>query len=590
MSGALSEKLTRLIALLPDKPGVYQMKDADDRIIYIGKAKNLKRRVSQYFLRPQSGKVAAMVSHVDHFDFIIVSSDKEAFILEMNLIQTHYPRYNIMLMDDSHYPYIALKRHADPMLKIARNTKDPNYFYFGPFPSSSSATETVNLLNKIYPTRKCRHIPQKPCLYYSLGQCLAPCIKPLEKEQADKLYADIKRFINGDTSFAVAELKRKMSDAIERLDFETAAEYKRSLDALEHIVDRQSVEIASSIKNGDVFAFSTRDGYLCLAILTYRRGMLLGKTVHVVPTFLEPEEQALELILQYYQNHELPASVVARIPGLKEEFDSIYEGVEVIVPEEGRLSDVISIASLNARQGLDAHFMTARLEDDNAALLDELGALLGIKTPYRIELFDNSHLQGSSPVGAMVCYINGKPAKKMYRKFNLPEEVAGDDYHSMVHVTTRRYSRLKEEGQDYPDLILTDGGLAQVHATNEGLAAAGVSIPVFGLFKNDKHQTSGLIDAQGKEYELDRKSPLFFLLMRMQDEVHRYAITFHKQKRSKAMTNSVFDGIVGLGEKRREKLESAYPTIDALLGASVAELSQIVPEESAKALYERLHS
>ena len=590
MSGVLSEKLTRLIALLPDKPGVYQMKDADDRIIYIGKAKNLKRRVSQYFLRPQSGKVAAMVSHVDHFDFIIVSSDKEAFILEMNLIQTHYPRYNIMLMDDSHYPYIALKRHADPMLKIARNTKDPNYFYFGPFPSSSSATETVNLLNKIYPTRKCRHIPKKPCLYYSLGQCLAPCIKPLEKEQADKLYADIKRFINGDTSFAVAELKRKMSDAIERLDFETAAEYKRSLDALEHIVDRQSVEIASSIKNGDVFAFSTRDGYLCLAILTYRRGMLLGKTVHVVPTFLEPEEQAVELILQYYQNHELPASVVARIPGLKEELDSIYEGVEVIVPEEGRLSDVISIASLNARQGLDAHFMTARLEDDNAALLDELGTLLGIKTPYRIELFDNSHLQGSSPVGAMVCYINGKPAKKMYRKFNLPEEVAGDDYHSMVHVTARRYSRLKEEGQDYPDLILTDGGLAQVHATNEGLAAAGVSIPVFGLFKNDKHQTSGLIDAQGKEYELDRKSPLFFLLMRMQDEVHRYAITFHKQKRSKAMTNSVFDGIAGLGEKRREKLESAYPTIDALLGASVAELSQIVPEESAEALYERLHS
>ena len=589
MSGVLSEKLKALIALLPDKPGVYQMKDADDRIIYIGKAKNLKRRVSQYFLRPQSGKVAAMVSHVDHFDFIIVGSDKEAFILEMNMIQTHYPRYNIMLMDDSHYPYIALKRHGDPMLKIARNTKDPNYFYFGPFPASSSASETINLLNKIYPTRKCRHIPNKPCLYYSLGQCLAPCIKPLEKEQADQLYSDIKRFLNGDTADAVNSLKKKMADAAERLDYETAAEYKRSIDALDHIVSRQSVEISSSITDGDVFAFSTRDGYLCLAILTYRRGMLLGKSTHVVTSFLEPEEEAVDLIAQYYQNHELPKMVVGRIKGLKEEIESIYDDVEVVVPEEGRLSDVISIASLNARQGLDAHFLTARLEDDNAALLEELGTLLAIKTPYRIELFDNSHLQGSSPVGAMVCYVNGAPAKKMYRKFNLPEEVAGDDYHSMVHVTTRRYSRLKEEGQSYPDLILTDGGLAQVHATKEGLAKAEVDIPVFGLFKNDKHQTSGLIDEEGKTYELDRKSPLFFLLMRMQDEVHRYAITFHKQKRSKAMTRSVFDGIPGLGDKRKEKLVSSYPTIDALLGASVSELAQIVPEESAKALYTRLH-
>jgi len=589
MSGVLSEKLKALIALLPDRPGVYQMKDVDDRIIYIGKAKNLKKRVSQYFLRPQSGKVAAMVSHVDHFDFIIVGSDKEAFILEMNLIQTHYPRYNIMLMDDSHYPYIALKRHADPMLKIARNTKDPNYFYFGPFPSSSAVYQTIDLLNKIYPTRKCHNIPNKPCLYYSMGQCLAPCIKPLSKEDADELYNAIKKFLNGDISEATQSLKKKMNDAASRLDFESAAEYKKSLDALDHIVSRQAVEISSSIKDGDVFAFATRDGYLCLSILTYRRGMLLGKTNHVVSCFLTPEEQAVDLILQYYQNHELPKVLVSRIRGLEEEFKGIYDGVEVITPEEGRLSDVIAIASLNARQGLDAHFMTARLEDDSAALLDDLGSLLHIPTPYRIELFDNSHLQGSSPVGAMVCYINGKPAKKMYRKFNLPEEVAGDDYHSMVHVTHRRYARLKEEGQEYPDLILTDGGLAQVHATLEGLALAEVTIPVFGLFKNDKHQTSGLIDKDGNTFELDRKSPLFFLLMRMQDEVHRYAITFHKQKRSKAMTNSVFDGIPGLGAKRREKLESAYPSIDALMGASISELSQIVPEESAASLYARLH-
>lgn len=589
MSGILSEKIKALIGLLPDKPGVYQMKDAEDRIIYIGKAKNLKKRVSQYFLRPQSGKVAAMVSHVDHFDFIIVSSDKEAFILEMNLIQTHYPRYNIMLMDDSHYPYIALKRHGDPLLKIARSTKDPNYFYFGPFPASSSAYETIDLLNKIYPTRKCRNIPNKPCLYYSMGQCLAPCIHKLGKEVTEKLYGDVKKFLNGDTAEAIAMLKKKMAEAAERLDYETAADYKKTLDGLEHVTSRQAVEISSSLRDGDVFAFSTRDGYLCLAILTYRRGMLLGKTTHVVPSFSSAEEDAVDLVLQYYQNHELPAVIVSRIDGLKEAFESVYEGSTVLIPEEGRLTDVISIASLNARQGLDAHFMTARLEDDKAALLDELGTLLDIPTPYRIELFDNSHLQGSSPVGAMVCYINGSPAKKMYRKFNLPEEVAGDDYHSMVHVVSRRYGRLKEEGESYPDLILTDGGLPQVHATEEGLNKAGVSIPVFGLYKNDKHQTSGLIDSQGKTYEMDRKSPLFFLLMRMQDEVHRYAISFHRQKRSKAMANSLFDDIPGLGAKRKEKLTATYPTIDALLGASIAELSQIIPEESAKLLFARLH-
>ena len=585
----LSEKLKRLIALLPEKPGVYQMKDAADKIIYIGKAKNLKKRVSQYFLRPQSGKVAAMVSHVDHFDFIIVGSDREAFILEMNLIQTHYPRYNIMLMDDSHYPYIALKRHNDPFLKIARSSKDPKYFYFGPFPSSSSANDTLRLLNKIYPTRKCRSIPKKPCLYYSMGQCLAPCIHDLDPEETNRLYFEIKKFLGGDNSEVKADLKRRMAEASERLDFETAAEYKKTLDALEYTSSKQTVELTADSTPRDVFAFAEREGYRSLAILTYRRGMLLGKTSHVVASFGEIEEQMAELILQYYQNHDLPKEVVARLEGLKEELQSVYD-VEVLSPKEGRLLEMIHIAELNARQSLDAHFMTARLEDDNLALLEELGKLLSIPTPYRIELFDNSHLQGSSPVGAMVCFINGSPAKKMYRKFHLSEEDAGDDYHSMVEITSRRYGRLIEEQLDLPDLILTDGGLPQVHATLEGLGKAGADIPVYGLFKNDKHQTEGLIDREGNKYPIDQKSPLFFLLMRMQDEVHRFAITFHHQQRSKAMAASIFDGVPGLGEKRREMLRKHYPTLEALLNAPLSEFLQILPAESANALYEKLHN
>jgi len=318
--------------------------------------------------------------------------------------------------------------------------------------------------------------------------------------------------------------------------------------------------------------------------------MLLGKACHVVPIFLEGPEQVADLLEQYYSSHPLPKEIVAGIPGLKERLEGEIEGAKVVLPKEGRLLDALNIAELNARQGLDAHFSSARLEEDKEALLEELQNLLGLKeTPIRIELFDNSHLQGSSPVGAMVCFLNGSPCKKMYRKFHLFEEDAGDDYHSMKEVVFRRYSRLAKENLPLPDLILADGGLPQVHATLEGLLASGVSIPVYGLYKNSKHQTEGLIDSKGKTYPLNPKSPLFFLLMRMQDEVHRFAISFHHQQRSKSMTSSLLDSIPGIGGKRKEILQSHYPSIDALLSSSVDELSQILPRKSAEALYRKLH-
>lgn len=587
----LSEKLKRLIALLPDKPGCYLMKDKDDKIIYIGKAKNLKKRVSQYFLRPQAGKVAAMVSHVDHFDTIVVGTNKESFILEMNLIQTHYPRYNIMLVDDSHYPYIALRKGGDPYLKLARNTKDSKYFYFGPFPNAGACYKTIDLLNKIFPTRKCHTLGKKPCLYYQMGQCLAPCVNTIEPEVLQKLYDDIKKFLNGDTDEAKATLKKKMMEASERLDFEAAGEAKKTLDSLEETIEKQRVELVGDKTPRDVIAYAEREGYRSLAILSYRRGLLLGKKIHVVPSFGEAEDQIPDLLEQYYSSHELPKELVARLSGLKEELEELYDGnLSVVYPHEGRLVDLVNLAELNAREGLDAHFMSARLNDDNLALLEELGQILHIDTPLRIELFDNSHLQGSSPVGAMVCYINGEPAKKMYRKFNLKEEDAGDDYHSMKEVTYRRYSRLKEENQSFPDLILVDGGLTQIHATQEALEEAGVKINLAGLFKNDRHETEGLIDGNGNVYPIDNKSPLFFLLMRMQDEVHRFAITFHKQKRSKRLTAEIYDDVPGIGEKRKEVLRKHYPTLESLLAASLTELKQVLPSESAEALFAKLHS
>ncbi len=584
----LTEKLKRLISLLPDKPGVYLMKDASDKIIYIGKAKNLKKRVSQYFLRPQIGKVAAMVSHVDHFDFIIVHTDKEAFILEMNLIQSHHPRYNIMMMDDSHYPYIAVKKD-DGSLKIARRSLDKKYFYYGPFPNSKDAFKIIDLLNRIYPTKKCKNMPKKPCLYYHLGQCLAPCINKVEPEKYQELYDKIKSFLDGNTQELIKEYTAKMSGASEALRFEDAKNYKDIIDSIKRVTAKQAVEVRNDKTSRDVFAYSERDSYLSLSILTYRRGILLGKKVIVVPLFEGGASQAVELIEEYYQKNDLPKEIICNIEGI-EELSELYPEIKVISPKEGNLYEQIDIANINAKEGLDRHFMSARLNDDNDALLTELGNLLGIKTPYRIELFDNSHLQGSSPVGAMVCYINGEPIKEMYRKFHLEKEDAGDDYHSMVEIVRRRYRRLKEENAEYPDLILTDGGLTQVHATLEALNSINVSIPVFGLYKNDKHQTEGIIDDDGVVYPIDSKSPLFFLLMRMQDEVHRFAITFHKQQRLKNMHASIFDGIKGIGEKRKEVLKRNYPTIDALKNASIEELSQILPKDVAVALYEKIRS
>lgn len=584
----MTERLRELIALLPDKPGVYLMKDDGGNIIYIGKAKNLRKRVSQYFLRPQSGKVAAMVGHVYEFDTIVLSSEKEAFILEMNLIQTHYPRYNIMLMDDSHYPYIALRR-SDAYLKIARKTGDRRYLYFGPYPESRSAYLTIDIANKIFPTRKCRTLPKKPCLYYHMGQCLAPCLHEIKDEEFKRLYEEVKRFLAGDNLKAKASLKKMMDKAVEELRFEEAAGYKKMIDSLRSTSESQSVE-SRRTNDYDVVSYSSREGYFALSVMLYRKGRLLGKENLVYPSYNEADpEEVAERLAEYYLRREPPKELVTSFPGLKEALEALLDNVKITEPKEGLLLEEVKLATLNAKEGLDAHFSHGRLEEDGLALLEELGEILGIDTPYHIELFDNSHIQGAQAVSAEVAYINSKPAKKLYRKFLLSEEHAGDDFASMREAVYRRYSRMKEAGEKLPDLLLLDGGLPQIHAAEEALDKAGVRINHAGLYKNERHQTEGLIDSSGKKYPIDKKSPLFYLLMRMQDEVHRYAISFHKKKRSKAMVEDVYEGIKGLGPKRRLLLDSQYPSLERLFMASKEELSQILPKESAEALYEKLH-
>lgn len=582
----MTEKIKVLIENLKHSPGVYLMRDKDDNVIYVGKAKDLYKRVSQYFLRPQSGKVFKMVQSVDHFDTIIVQNEKEALILEMNLIHEYYPRFNILLKDGSHYPYIAIKKKGDVTLNIKRNNKDKNYDYYGPYPNSGAAYKVVDLLNKVFPIRKCRNIPSIPCLYYHLGQCLAPCINEIKEETYEELRNNIKDFLKGNNQKYIKEIKDKMLEASSKENYELAKEYKSILDSINHINVSLSVE-GNDKTDRDIFAYSSREGYLSIAFLIYRNGLLIGKESHVVEAFGEEEEQVSELIQQLYSRIATPQEIVINNDKVVNELSS-YLDASIISVTKGKIYDLVLSSKSNADNALDEYFLSSKLDTDKIALLEELGNLLNISTPYHIELFDNSHLQGSSPVGAMVVYINGEPNKSLYRKFKIEHEESRDDFASMREVITRHYLRNKNENKKMPDLILVDGGLPQVKSATSALKDIEVDIPVYGLYKNDKHSTSGIIDINEKVYPIEDKK-LFFLLTRMQDEVHRFAISFHKQKRNKAMTVSLFDDIKGLGSKRKEVLAKAYPDINVLKQASIEELSQLLPKEVAEELYNKLH-
>lgn len=582
----MNEKLLNEINLLPTKPGCYLMHDIDDNIIYIGKAKNLKNRVSQYFNRPHTGKTAAMVSHVDHFETIITRTEKEAFILEMNLIQKHLPRYNILLKDDKHYPYIAIHKVQDPYISIARNINDKKCEYYGPFPESSNAYEMINILNKFFPLRKCHHVPKSPCLYFHLGQCLAPCVNKVTKEEYSEIIEKMKQFLKGNNQEIVSQVKNKIKKSSEELDFETAEEYKKILDSLNHINDRQDVELINN-DDIDIFGYFIREGYVSLAILIIRKGILIAKKNYVYELIGEIDEFLTNVIYQYYEHNLIPKEIVVGNNDIKDSLNLIFEN-KVTSPTKGKRYDLINVAQVNAKEGLDEHFMTARLEDDKLKILEDLGTLLKIKTPYRIELFDNSHLQGTNAIGAMVCFINGEPNKKMYRKFNIESENKKDDLSSMKEVLTRRYSRLKEEHQSFPDLILLDGGIEQIEIAKEVMLNLDLRINLAGLSKSEKHRTNSLINSDGSVIDLSNNKPLFFMLTRMQDEVHRYAISTHINKRNKSMFASVFDDIPGLGDKRIELLVKTYPTLTDLKNASIVELEQIIPKDSAKTLYNKL--
>jgi excinuclease ABC subunit C len=444
----------------------------------------------------------------------------------------------------------------------------------------------ITLLNKIFPLRKCNILPKVACLYHHIGQCLAPCINDIPQDVYDDLAHQISEFLKGNVKAQVDQYQQKMLAASDALNFELAQEYKVILEDIQHITDQQLVEMEDKMDR-DVFAFSEREGYLSLAVFVFRQGILLGKGSYVVESFDDRDEQLLNLIAQYYRSKPLPQELVLNHRSLLEKLKETMD-LRLVFAEKGRLFELMKSVQENAIQTLDDHFLTARLDDDKLTLLASLGKTLAMPTPFHIEMFDNSHLQGSEPVGAMVAFINGEPVKKMYRQFHLPDTLKQDDPGAMAFLIQRRYTRLLTDKSPLPDLIVVDGGQTQLQAGLKSLASLGLSIPIVGLFKNDRHQTKGLLTKDGEIFDFTQQPSLFFFLIRLQDEVHRFALQFHQRLRSKKSTRSIFDDIPGLGPTRVNLLQKRYPSLDALKQASLEELTQILPKMVAITLREKL--
>ena len=583
----MTEKLTNLIDNLSTQPGCYLMHDKNDNIIYVGKAKNLKNRVSQYFLRPQSGKVAAMVSNVDYFETIVTKNEAEAFLLEYNLIHKYLPKYNILLKDDAHYPYIALKKNGIPEIKISRKITDKNYTYFGPYPKAANAREMVDLMNTLFPLKKCNVLPNKPCLYLHLGQCKGWCINKISSEENKILIENVKEFLNGKTYEKELELKRKIKENSDNLNFELAKNYKTILDSIISVKTSQSIELNRDI-DADIFAFVTRENYICLSMFVYRSGALLGKDVFIYEIFDNAVETAADLIFQYYQKNIIPKNIIVFNDELKDRLCKCYENVSI--GKTKTYLDILNRILLNCDKSIQDYFLSARLDDNKVEVLEELQSLLKLENfPRYIELFDNSHISGSDAVSVSVAYVNGEPCKKLYRKYKLNNSNTQSDVDNMKEILSRKFKNYKESTIELPSLLLMDGGIAQVNIAKELLNQFELNIPVFGLYKNDKHQTEGIVSNDGESVILDRKSRLFMLLTSMQNEVHRFAITFFRKSHLKNYKKTILDDIEGLGRARKALIYDTYENINDLYKADLNELYQLLPKDVAEKLFEKLH-
>ena len=572
-----TQHIENKLKLLPDLPGCYMMKDINSRIIYVGKAKNLKNRVRSYFKSSHEGKTAKLVSEIRDFETIITSTDKEAFLLEITLIQKHKPYYNIKLKRGTGYPYIKITHEKDPQLKIVSQVKKDGGYYFGPYPNVYAATETLQLLQKVYPLRRCNGYQKRPCLYYHMGQCLGACFKEVPQSEYEKQIKKIKSFLNGNVSKIKKELEQKMETASENLEFERAAEIRDQIHYVEMTVEKQKI-ISNDNTPRDLFAFYMNKGWLSLQIFSIRQARLMKREKRLFPCIDTPEAELESFILQFYnqKNRILPKEIL--VPsGMDKETLSEILGIPVKTPQRGQKRDLLEMAQKNARLVLEEKFRLLELDErKTTGAMNEITDALGLPNGHRIEAFDHSHLQGEDLVSAMVCFIDGKPEKTEYRKYKLKNVDHADEAASTREVIYRRYSRLLKEKANLPDLILMDGASIQINAAVDVLHnQLGIDIPVAGMVKNDRHKTADLMTENDEKIGLDPKSEGFYLLQRIQDEVHRFAITFHRQVRSKNSLASRLERIQGVGPKTRIKLLRNYGSLKNISAASVKDLESL---------------
>ena len=592
-NGTMNNLIKSKLELLPTSPGCYIHKDKNGTIIYVGKAKNLRNRVRSYFRGSHDTKTEALVSEIVDFEFIVTESNIEALLLEINLIKENKPKYNIMLKDDKSYPFIKITKERYPRLIITRQVKKDGGLYFGPYPDVGAANEIKRLLDRIFPFRKCTNPPSKVCFYYHIGQCMAHTVCHKDEAYFKAMSQEVSDFLKGQDDKIIDELKSKMALAAQNMEFERAAEYRDLIQAIGTLRTKQRV-MAKDLQNRDVFGYYVDKGWMCVQVFFVRQGKLIERDVNLFPYYNDPDEDFLTYVGQFYQekSHLVPNEIL--IPqDIDEEAIKALVDTKILKPQRGEKKQLVNLAIKNARVSLEQKFnLLEKSVEKTQGAIENLGRLLQIPTPVRIESFDNSNIMGTSPVSAMVVFVNGKPSKKDYRKYKIKTVVGPDDYASMREVIRRRYGRVQRDGLTPPDLIVIDGGQGQVNIAKQVIQEElGLDIPIAGLQKNDKHQTHELLFGDPLEVvELSRNSQEFFLLQRIQDEVHRFAITFHRQLRSKNSFSSQLDGIEGLGPKRKQNLMKYFKSLTKIKEASVDEIVEVgIPRAVAEAVHRQLN-
>ena len=579
------------LSLVPNLPGCYLMKNKNGIVIYVGKAKKLKNRLSSYFRGTHTGKTAKLVSEIVDFEYIVVGSETESLILEINLIKKYDPKYNILLRDDKSYPYIELTDEEVPRLLIVRNLnrKKNKGRLYGPYPNVYAARQTVNLLNRMYPLRKCSTYNKKPCLYYHINQCLGYCTNKVDKKLIKNMEEEIIKFLKGDHTIISTKIKEEMLKESENLNYEKAKELKELYDYINITLARQKVEVDDNIDR-DIFGYFEDKGMLSIQVLFIRGGKIVGRHSKITPIIDEVNDELNRYIVSFYEKGVLkPKEILVPFVVDSNIIESVLE-VKVKAPQKGLKLKLVDMANENAKISLENEFeMIKRDEKKTSGANDKLAQLLNINPLDRIEIFDNSNLFGSFNVSGMVVFIDGRPNKNEYRKFKIMVD-KNDDYGTMKEVIYRRYFRVLRDNLTMPDLIIVDGGIGQINIAKEVIDSLNLNIPVVGLKKDNHHRTEALITSNNEEIKIEHNSDVFFYLERMQDEVHNFTINYHKQLRSKGAIESILDSIEGIGEKRKKELLKKYKSINKLKEVDIEELEEILPNNVALNLKEFLNS